>query len=65
MFGCDFRYNFTSIPSKCICYRYEEKHIIDYSSVNLIAEGPKFIKVDEFDKRLGTATEIKNRWSKL
>ena len=60
LFGCDFRYNFATIPDKCICRRCKAKWKWNYDPYR------NWIKVDKFDTKvdLGTDQEMIYRWVK-
>lgn len=57
IFGCDWRYNFPSIPSKCICFRCHAKYKINFATLG-------WDKAESFDPMLGTDEEMKKRWFK-
>ena len=60
IFGCDFRYNFASIPDKCICKRCKTKYRWDYNPYN------EWKMVNKFETTfdLGTDKEMADRWVK-
>jgi hypothetical protein len=58
VFDHDWRFNFPSIPNKCICNRCGTK--MELNLVNLEWE-----EVKSFNPKLGTDDELKGRWHKL
>lgn len=57
IFGHKHRFNFPSVPDKCICYRCHTKWKLEGSTLS-------WYKVDGFSKELGTDEQMKNRWHK-
>lgn len=55
LFGHNFRYNFPSLPNKCICKRCNLKMQFDVFTL-------EWKIVDSFPKTLGTEAELKKRW---
>jgi hypothetical protein len=55
--GCDLRFNFPSLPNKCICVRCKGKAGLDLETL-------EWRDVERFNHRLGTDEEIINRWFK-
>ena len=55
--GHQFRYNFPSLPNKCICARCHKKWVADYSKDNLIW-GELWNEVDEFEGETRTDEEL-------
>lgn len=55
--GCDFRYNFPSIPNKCICVRCDNKYELNLKTF-------EWESVDLFDIKYGTDEDRKKRWHK-
>ena len=58
IFGCDWRYNFLSIPNKCICKRCHSKAKLNLGTL-------EWEEIISFGGDLGTDEEIANRWFKL
>jgi len=55
LFGHKFRYNFPSLPSRCICQRCNLKMRFDVITL-------EWKIVDNFPETLGTEAELKKRW---
>lgn len=55
--GHDWRYNFVSVPNKCICYRCNTKRLLNLKTL-------EWEKIYYFIPFLGSDIEIKNRWYK-
>lgn len=58
IFGCDWRYNFPSIPNKCICKRCHSKAKLNLGTL-------EWEEIISFGGDLGTDEEMANRWFKL
>lgn len=58
IFGCDWRYNFPSIPNKCICKRCHSKAKLNLTTL-------EWEEIPYFGGDLGTDEEMVNRWFKL
>jgi hypothetical protein len=58
LFGCDIRFNFASLPSKCICRRCKTKWMWNLDPYS------DWIEVDKFSTTidLGTDQEMIDRW---
>jgi hypothetical protein len=56
IFGHKLRYNFTTLPNKCICKRCGVKWQSRYNGT--------WIVTTRFSPELGTDKEIKKRWHK-
>lgn len=61
LFGHQYRYNFPSLPNKCICARCHKKWLADYSRDNLIRE-ELWHEVDNFDGETRTDEELSKKW---
>lgn len=58
LLGHDYRYNFPSIPNKCICYRCSAKFEFGLKSL-------EWSSVNEFFSDRRTDEELKDKWFKL
>lgn len=58
IFGCDWRYNFPSMPNRCICFRCNAKAKLNLPTL-------EWEYVESFDPKYGTDEERKERWHKL
>ena len=61
LFGHKFRYNFATLPNKCICGRCHQKWKADYSKDNLIW-GELWNKVDSFEGETRSDEELIEKW---
>lgn len=55
IFRHNFKYNFPSLPNKCICHRC-------YIKLSLNLRTLEWEEITEFNKDLGTDRELTNRW---
>lgn len=53
--GCEYLFNFPSIPNKCICKRCKKKWELNLKSL-------RWVEVEKFDPELGTDEELIIRW---
>lgn len=58
IFGHDYRYNFMSLPNKCICYRCGSKHKLNLETL-------EWEETESFGFNLRTDEELKEKWFKL
>lgn len=55
LMGCDWKYNFPSIPNKCICARCYTKCKLDLATL-------EWQEILSFGQDLGTDQEMAARW---
>lgn len=58
IYGCEWRFNFPSMPNKSICKRCKAKAELNLRTL-------EWESVSSFDEKLGTDDEIVNRWKAL
>lgn len=61
LFGHRYRYNFSTLPSKCICARCHKKWKADYSKDNLI-RSELWHEVKSFEGETRTDKELSEQW---
>ena len=59
IFDHKWKYNFSTMPSKCICSRCKEKNMIDFKTI----EDYKWIKVDSFPNEKRTDNQLIKTWT--
>ena len=54
-FGHKWRYNFPSLPNRCICKRCKQKNVLNTSIL-------MWMDVDTFEREIRTDKELINKW---